>query len=331
MGFWKKLLGYNSRLIDASREGRKDVVELLLAKGADVNAKTNTGTTALWMASAIGHKEVVQALLANGADVNAKNNDGETALMGASRDGHKEVVQVLLANGADANAMTNYYYDGETALMMASRKGHKEVVQALLAKGADVNAKSNDGETALMGASRDGHKEVVGLLLDKGATGVYFDTTGTLKFLRSEWFKAGWKNCSPAGSSDFHPFQIPRYSLRKLVDHACSDPQSPACAEVQIKNLKDIEDTFFERLTQDYHMFPADATELFTRYVGVVCPKCLGGYNGEQLLEFTLPTTFTNFATVILNTGEWRLRLNKGLCPNCASTSFYALWRGTSR
>jgi ankyrin repeat protein len=150
----------------------------------------------------------------------------------------------------------------------------------------------------------------------------------------NEWFKTGWKNCSPASKSDFHPLYIPRYSLRELVDQAFSDPLSPACAEVKIKNLAEIEDAFFERLLTDEHRLErSEAIQLFYRYVGVVCPKCLSGYNGEQLVGFNMPKRMADLgASAIVTTGgEWRLRLNQGLCPNCDSTSFYALWRGTHK
>jgi len=62
-------------------------VELLLKKGANVNAKDKYGGTALMYAAVKGHKEVVELLIENGADVNAKNIMGKTALMSASRGG----------------------------------------------------------------------------------------------------------------------------------------------------------------------------------------------------------------------------------------------------
>ena len=49
------------------------MVHALLAKGADVNAKSSGGATALMLASQDGHLEVVNALLAKGAEVNAKS------------------------------------------------------------------------------------------------------------------------------------------------------------------------------------------------------------------------------------------------------------------
>jgi ankyrin repeat protein len=60
--------------------GHKDVVELLLANKADVNAKSNGGWTPLHEAAMSGHKEVAGLLLANKAEVNAKDNKGETPL-----------------------------------------------------------------------------------------------------------------------------------------------------------------------------------------------------------------------------------------------------------
>lgn len=65
----------------ASQEGYLGVVQALLAKGADVNAKNNDGRTALIFASLKGQLEIVQAFLAKGADVNAKVNYGPTDLM----------------------------------------------------------------------------------------------------------------------------------------------------------------------------------------------------------------------------------------------------------
>ena len=98
------------------------------------------------IASQTGHQEIVQLLLDKGADVNAKKTDGVTALMVASRDGHQEVVKLLLDKGADVNAKRT---DGVTALMAVSASGYIEIAQSLLANGADVNAKDN-GVTALM-------------------------------------------------------------------------------------------------------------------------------------------------------------------------------------
>ena len=84
-------------LISAALRGDAAAVQALLAKGADVNAKTRGGGTALFAASQNGHLDVVQALLANGADVNIKDSNGRTALDAAER--HADVRALLMQAG----------------------------------------------------------------------------------------------------------------------------------------------------------------------------------------------------------------------------------------
>ena len=74
-----------------------DVVRLLLKHGADVNARTNYGSTPLHAAAAKGRVEVVQVLLEHGAIVGAKDNGGETALQVASND---TIKKLLIEHGA---------------------------------------------------------------------------------------------------------------------------------------------------------------------------------------------------------------------------------------
>ena len=78
------------------------------------------GLTALQAASGGGHLEVVERLLAAGADVNAAAafDGGPTALQAASEGGYLDVVERLLAAGADANAAAAG--SGLTALQAAS-------------------------------------------------------------------------------------------------------------------------------------------------------------------------------------------------------------------
>lgn len=76
-------------------------IELLVKKGADVNATTDAGTTALMIAALDGQLEIVKALLKNGADVNAKTiPHGDTALNCATEGNHTEVIRILIEHGA---------------------------------------------------------------------------------------------------------------------------------------------------------------------------------------------------------------------------------------
>ena len=71
-----------------------------------------------------GHKQVVKLLLDKGANVNAQGGRYGNALLAASISGHEQVVKLLLDNDADVNTQGEYY---SNALRAASVKGHEQV------------------------------------------------------------------------------------------------------------------------------------------------------------------------------------------------------------
>jgi ankyrin repeat protein len=105
-----------------------------------------------WRERFPGSAEIARLLIARGADVNARAANGRTALMAAVESGDAESVSVLLGAGADVNAAASR---GETALVLAAANGLDDVVQELLRRGAQVNLGSDgNGDTALMIAIR---------------------------------------------------------------------------------------------------------------------------------------------------------------------------------
>ena len=90
-------------LMLASRDGNTPVVKLLIANGADVNAKDTTQTkdTALMLATQAGKQNVAELLLNAGAMVDAKSRLGWTALMIASDRRFQELVKLLIIRGAN--------------------------------------------------------------------------------------------------------------------------------------------------------------------------------------------------------------------------------------
>ncbi|KAJ5157603.1 NACHT nucleoside triphosphatase [Penicillium canariense] len=81
-------------LLNLALENSEKVVEILLANGADVNARGGKYSNALQAASHIGNEKAVKILLAKGADVNAKGGFHGSALKAALAGGHKRVEQI---------------------------------------------------------------------------------------------------------------------------------------------------------------------------------------------------------------------------------------------
>ena len=150
----------------AAEEGHVEVVELLIQTGAEKNAATWSGKAALHFAAEDGHLEVVRLLLDAGAEKDAAAADGHTVLQAAVMYGHLEVVRLLLEAGADSNLAT---FDGHRPLHLAALNGRFEVVQELLQYGAEINAATVLGATALHCAVQIGNLKIVRLLLGLGA------------------------------------------------------------------------------------------------------------------------------------------------------------------
>jgi ankyrin repeat protein len=177
----------------AALAGNADIVRMLVAAGADVNAqdKSKGGLTALMVAALAGNADIAKMLIAAGADVNAKRTNGVTVLMAAAlaenehemgvrvvadgimkeidytpQNAKAAVAKLLIEAKADVNAKTS---ENQTALMAAAEVGNADIIKMLVAAGADVNVKAEQGYTALAIAKENGPTEIVRLLEAAGA------------------------------------------------------------------------------------------------------------------------------------------------------------------
>ena len=94
---------------EAAGTGDIEAVKQHIAAGTDVNAKTGSGWTPLFHATIWGHKEIVELLIAEGANVNYRFNFTPLHL----GSGYKEISELLIAEGADVNAKD---FEGDTPL-----------------------------------------------------------------------------------------------------------------------------------------------------------------------------------------------------------------------
>ncbi|KAJ7212343.1 ankyrin repeat-containing domain protein [Mycena rebaudengoi] len=149
-----------------SKRGYRDIANLLLANGADINEKGGKYRTALQAASRQSKTDIVRLLLEHGAEVNAQSGEYGTALQAASWHGTTDIVRLLLEHGAEVNAQVGEY---RNALQAASRGRGTDTARLLLEHGAEVNAQGGEYGNALQAASRCGNTYIVRLLLEHGA------------------------------------------------------------------------------------------------------------------------------------------------------------------
>ncbi len=175
----KRLLEQNPALLEARDDaenvtplayaagfGRMDVLEFLVARGANVNARDPRGLSALHLTVYTGQLEALRFLLDKGTDVRARGPSGMGPLHWAAR-ARAEIVTLLLGRGADVGGRDDY---GNTALVLAIREGAEANVRLLVEAGADLNARNPlTGDGPLDVALQEGRTEIAHYLRSRGA------------------------------------------------------------------------------------------------------------------------------------------------------------------
>ena len=161
----------------AARNGRLDVLKVLLEHNCDVSKRTlNNRNTALHLISydrEIKPKPVIESLvillLEHGVPLEARTASGRTPLLSSAYNGKLFIAECLLEHGADIHSTD---YAGYTALHWAVRKGHHEVVALLISKGAPLEIRTKLNESTPLHTScfaENDSGECAKLLLQAGA------------------------------------------------------------------------------------------------------------------------------------------------------------------
>lgn len=141
----------------------------LIEGGYDPNQRDHENVTLLHWSAINNRKEVVQYLLSKGAEINAIGGDLQsTPMHWATRQGHLSMVVLLLNSDADATI-----FDGEgcNCLHLAAQFGHTAIVAFLISKGEEINGTDVNGMTALMwSAYRISTNDPTRLLITLGAS-----------------------------------------------------------------------------------------------------------------------------------------------------------------
>ncbi|KAK4442332.1 ankyrin repeat-containing domain protein [Podospora aff. communis PSN243] len=158
----------------AARFGHKDVVAMLLNRGADTNRRCGRYGYVLQAAAFGGHIEVVKLLLDTNANIDAVGGRYWTALNAACHQQHLDTAAMLLDHGADVDLPWCMNFGGKyvrtkDALSTAVSTRNGTMVNLLLSRGANVNATCCGDETPLHTAARILDIKMVKLLVNAGA------------------------------------------------------------------------------------------------------------------------------------------------------------------
>ncbi len=172
VGKGEETTGFDESLRRAIIRENTDIVAAILRKKANPNAKFQNGFTPLMMAIERRNPEIVERLIASGADVNDRIASG-TALNRLAQlaaknslysDIYRTIAEILIRNGADIDSRTG---SGQTPLIQVCSGGNNmALAKLLIAHGARIDAQDRDGNDALSQAC---NSNMIMLLIANGA------------------------------------------------------------------------------------------------------------------------------------------------------------------
>ena len=125
---------------------KTEICKSILNSGIDVNSKTLQGVPLLCVATRNDSKEMLELLLKKGADINEVSEDrGYSPVMDAVWRKNYDIAKLLIDRGADMSTMSS---DGQSILVLAVGNGNSKIVKLLLDSGADPDVKDSMGMSA---------------------------------------------------------------------------------------------------------------------------------------------------------------------------------------
>ena len=144
--------------------GRINILEDMLKRGADVNIKYSGGSTPLILASKQGYLDKVNLLLNYNANVNAVDDNGVSSLLRSIGNGFEQIAETLCERGANVNVTIGKLQF--TPLLLAIDKGRLNIIKMLLKYRANPNQADAQGRTPLDIARIKGNPEIIKCLED---------------------------------------------------------------------------------------------------------------------------------------------------------------------
>jgi ankyrin repeat protein len=151
------------------------IVKLLIDSGADVNAQSKKGSSALIAACMRDNEQCARLLIEKGADIEARTAVGDSSISLATWKNATKAAKLLISHGAEISRADQF---GDIVLIDAIKNRNEELSRAFLDKGINVNHKNNKGKSALMIAVQNDDSDCVKLLLEYKADVTLTDEQG---------------------------------------------------------------------------------------------------------------------------------------------------------
>ncbi|KAM4721065.1 ankyrin repeat domain-containing protein 27 isoform 2-T2 [Rhinophrynus dorsalis] len=129
--------------------GQAQCIDLLVSKGAVVNATDYHGSTPLHLACQKGHQKITLLLLHYKASRDIQDNNGNTPLHLACTYGHEDCVKALVYYDVNSCRIDSPNEKGDTALHIAARWGYQGIIEVLLQNGASTDMPNKRKDTPL--------------------------------------------------------------------------------------------------------------------------------------------------------------------------------------
>ncbi|KAJ5067660.1 cyclin-dependent kinase inhibitor 2c [Anaeramoeba ignava] len=148
----------------------KEIIELLISKGSNINSKNKWNEIPLHIALKNKNtNEIIKLLISKGSDINSKNYWNETPLYIAWKNKYpNEIIELLISKDSDINSKNK---EKEIPLHIAlENKYSNEIIELLISKGSDINLKNNQNKIPLYIALKNKYpNEIIKLLISKGS------------------------------------------------------------------------------------------------------------------------------------------------------------------
>ena len=150
----------------------KEMLNLLLESGADINFKSPLGNTLMMLVARRGDVELLKEIIKNNGDVGVKNYWGDDAIYNALVYDRYDAFKVLVDNGGEVNTIYKDISTGRDSYSILDKailRKNFEAVKLLVEKGADVNLKVDGGWSPLVFAVETQYYPIVEYLIENGA------------------------------------------------------------------------------------------------------------------------------------------------------------------